>query len=173
MADVADQLNGIVDDLLGIVNALQLRGLVEIDQVFIEVEPCRGEQGTGIVVKVGGYALPFLFLETDGRIQQCFLLFILKPLQLHLVADDLALVEDDEYNHSNSQDQHTDGAEKQQQRYFATGIIDLEENHGLFRNEYIKFYRGFQEYHVQMGFPGTVEAYCFSLLKTLLRTVYF
>lgn len=35
--DIADELDRIVDDLLGVVDALQLRGLVEIDQILVQV----------------------------------------------------------------------------------------------------------------------------------------
>ena len=37
VGDVAYQLDGIVDDLFGVVDALELSGLVEVDQIFIEV----------------------------------------------------------------------------------------------------------------------------------------
>ena len=37
MRDIADQLNGVIDDLLGIVDALQLGGLVQVDEVLIEI----------------------------------------------------------------------------------------------------------------------------------------
>ena len=37
MADIADELDRVVDDLLGVVDALQLGGFVEVDKVFVEV----------------------------------------------------------------------------------------------------------------------------------------
>ena len=37
VADIPDQLDRIVDDLLGVIDALQLGGLIEIDQVLIQV----------------------------------------------------------------------------------------------------------------------------------------
>ncbi len=39
VGDITDQLYRIVNDLFGIVNALQLGGLVEVDQVFVQVKP--------------------------------------------------------------------------------------------------------------------------------------
>jgi hypothetical protein len=58
-------------------------------------------------------ALAFLFLPTDGRVQQDLLLFILHPLQLHLVTYDPPLVEYDEYHQTYGQYQHADGPEKE------------------------------------------------------------
>ena len=46
VGDVPDQLDGIVDDLFGIVDALELGLFVEVHKIFIEVEAGRGEQGT-------------------------------------------------------------------------------------------------------------------------------
>jgi len=45
MRDIPYQLNGIVDDLFGVVDALELGGLVEIDQVFVQVQAGCCQQG--------------------------------------------------------------------------------------------------------------------------------
>jgi hypothetical protein len=96
VGDVSDQLDGIVDDLFCVVDVLELSGFIEVDQVFIEVETCGGEQWAGIIVKVGGDALTFFLLQADGGIEQHFLLVLLHFLQLQLVTDHFALVENDE-----------------------------------------------------------------------------
>lgn len=126
--DIADELDGIVDDLLGVVDALQLGGLVEVDQVFVEIEPCRGEQGPCIVVQVGREALAFLFLEADRGVEEHALLFLLHSLEGLLVADDLALVENNEYDEPYGQREHTDGSEEHNRRDAGLGI-NLQEQH--------------------------------------------
>ena len=65
MRDVTDQLNGIVDNLFGVVDALKLGCFVEVDKVFIQVESGSSEKRTGIVVKISGDSLSFFFLEPD------------------------------------------------------------------------------------------------------------
>ena len=116
VGDIPDQLDGIVDDLLGIVDALELGLFVQVYEILVEVEPGRGEQGAGIVVQVGSDALAFFFLQPDGSVQQGLLLVLFHALELLLVADHFALVEADEYNQSDRKGQHTDGAEKQHHR---------------------------------------------------------
>lgn len=110
MRDIADELDGIVDDLLGIVNALQLGGLVQVDQVLIEVKSGGGEQGAGVIVEVGGNTLAFFFLQADGGIQQQFLLVLFHALQAQLVAYHLALVKNNENDEPDGKCKHTDGA---------------------------------------------------------------
>ena len=113
MRDIADQLDGIVDDLLGIVNALELRLFVQVDEVLVQVQACRGEERTGIVVQVSRNALAFFFLKADGCVEQGFLLVLFHTLELLLVADNFTLVEADKYDQPDRKSQHTDGAEKQ------------------------------------------------------------
>jgi hypothetical protein len=110
MRDIADELDGVIDDLLGVVNALQLGGLVQIDQVLIEVEPGGGEEGTGVIMEVGGNALAFFFLQADGGIQQEFLLILLHALEAQLVAYHLTLVKDNENDEPDGKCKHTNGA---------------------------------------------------------------
>lgn len=74
--DVPDQLNGIVDDLFGVIDALELGRFVEVNQVFVQVQAGSCQQGTGIVMEVGGNPLAFLFLQADGGIQQHLLLVL-------------------------------------------------------------------------------------------------
>lgn len=131
MRDIADELDGIVNDLLGIVDALQLGGFIEVNEVFVEVQAGRGQQGAGIIVEVGGYALAFFFLQADRSVEQHFLLFLFQSLQLHLVLDHLPLVEDDENNKPNGQCEHPYRTEEEYQGNRTTGVIDLEEEHGL------------------------------------------
>ena len=116
MGDIADQLDGIVDDLFGVVDALELCLFVEVYEIFVEVEAGRGEQGTGIVVQIGRNALALFFLQADGRIQEGLLLVLFQALQLLLVADYFALVEADEDDEPNGQREHADGAKKEHHR---------------------------------------------------------
>ena len=125
MGDIADQLDGIVDNLLGIVDALELGGFIQVDQVLIEVEAGGSQKGACIVVEVGCNTLAFFFLEPDGGVQEKFLLVIFHFLQAHLVADDLALVEDDKDNEPDGEGKHTDGPEKQDKGYTAAGGRNL------------------------------------------------
>ena len=131
MRDIADQLDGIIDDLFGIVDTLQLRGLVEVHQVFVEVQAGGGQQGACIVVEIGSDALAFFFLEADRGIQQHFLLFLFQPLQLHLVAYHFPLVKDDKHDKADSQCQHTHGAKEQNQGHGTiSSATYLQEEHG-------------------------------------------
>ena len=122
MRDIAYQLDGVVDDLFGIVDTLQLGGLVEVDQVLIQVKPGGGEQGTGVVVQVGGNALALFFLQTDRSIEQELLLVLFHALEAHLIPDHLPLVEDDKYNEPDGKREHTYGAEIEHQGHIAAGI---------------------------------------------------
>ena len=110
MGNVSDELDGIVDDLLGIVDALQLGCLVQVDQVLIEVEPGGGQQGAGVIVEVGCDPLAFFFLEADRGIQEQFLLVMLHSLQLELVTDDFTLMKNNKNDQPDGQGQHTNGA---------------------------------------------------------------
>jgi len=125
MADVADQLDGIVDDLFCIVDALELRRLVEVDQVFIKVKPGGGKEGPGIVVQVCGDPLAFLFLEANAGVEEQFLLVLLHPLQTHLVANDFPLVKDNEDNEPDSKRQHSDSAKEKHGGDGASGTGNL------------------------------------------------
>lgn len=113
MRDVPDQLDGIVNDLLGVVDALQLGIDILVYQVFVEVEAGSGQKGAGVIVKVCGYALPFFFLPADGCVQQDLLLFIFHFLELHLVFDDPTLVENNKHDQADSKYQHANGSEEQ------------------------------------------------------------
>jgi hypothetical protein len=101
MRDVADQLDGIVDDLLCIVDALELGGLIQVDKVFIEVKPCGGKQGTRIIMQIGCYSLSFFFLQLNRSIQEHFLLVIFHFLKLHLESNDFTLMENYENDQPN------------------------------------------------------------------------
>ena len=57
MADITDQLDGIVNDLPGLEDGLQLGGFVLVHEVLIQVEAGRGQEGTGIIMQIGGKAL--------------------------------------------------------------------------------------------------------------------
>ena len=96
VADIADELDGVIDDLFGVIDALQLGGFVEVDEVLVEVKAGGGKEGAGVVVEVGGDALAFFFLKPDAGIEEKFLLVLFHPLEPQLVADDLTLVEDNE-----------------------------------------------------------------------------
>jgi hypothetical protein len=76
-------------------------------------------------MKVSGYALAFFFLQFDGGVEQHFLLFLFQSLQLHLVADDFSLVEDDEDDQANGKDEHADGTEIEYQGELIWGGVDL------------------------------------------------
>ncbi len=66
--DIPDQLDGIVDDLFGIVDALELGLFVQVHKILIQVKAGGGQQRAGIVVQVGCNALAFFFLQADGGI---------------------------------------------------------------------------------------------------------
>lgn len=113
MRDVPDQLDGIVNDLLGVIDALQLGIDILVYEVFVEVEAGGGQEGPGVIVKVCGYALAFFFLPADGGVQQDLLLFIFHFLELHLVFDNPSLVENDKHDQADSKYQHANGSEEQ------------------------------------------------------------
>src|SRR5687767_15009201 len=115
VGDVADQLDGIVNNLFGVVDALQLGAFIKVYHVFVEVEPGGGKEGAGVVVQICGNTLSFLFLEADRGVEQHFLLFGFHFLQGALVADHFALVEDNKDNEADSQYQHSDGTEEEYQ----------------------------------------------------------
>ena len=62
MADVANELDGVVDDLAGLEDRLQLGALVLVHEVFVEVQAGGGQEWSGIVVEIGGESLAFFFL---------------------------------------------------------------------------------------------------------------
>lgn len=70
MRDIPNELDGIVDDLLGAINALELGTFVEVHHVLIEVKPGGSEEGAGIIVQVGSDAGSFFFLEAYRGVQQ-------------------------------------------------------------------------------------------------------
>ena len=70
MRNVADQLDGIVDDLLGIIDALELGLFIKVYKILIEIEARRGEQGAGIVVQVGRNARPHALQREDPLVAQ-------------------------------------------------------------------------------------------------------
>jgi len=109
--DIPDKLDGIVDDLFGAVDALELGVFIEIDHVLVEVETGGGEQRAGIVVQVGGDPGPFFFLQPDRGVEQEFLLLIFHFLQGHLVPDDFTLVKDDKNDQADGEHEHADRAE--------------------------------------------------------------
>lgn len=127
VADVADELDGIIDDLACLEYALELRGLVLVHEVFIEIEPGGGEEGTGIIMEVGGQSLSFLFLQLDAGVEHHLLLVYFHLLHSLLEALHPALVEDDEEHQANHQYQHSDGAQKKHQA--GIGGIGLQEKH--------------------------------------------
>lgn len=112
MANVADELDGIVDDLFGVVDALQLGGLVEVDEVLIEVKPGGGQEGACVVMEIGGDPLAFFFLEPDAGVKEELLLVLFHALEPQLVADNPTLVEDYKDNQPDSKGQHPDSAKK-------------------------------------------------------------
>jgi len=113
MGNIPDQLDGIVYDLLGIINALQLGRNILVNQVVIQVQARRSQQRAGIIMKVSRNALPFFFLPPDGGIEENLLLFLFQSLQLLLVLDDPLLVKHNEYHQPNGKYQHPQGAEEQ------------------------------------------------------------
>ena len=65
MGDVPDQLDRIVNDLFCVVDTLELRLFVQVHKILIEIEPCRREEGSCVVVQVSCDALAFFFLQAD------------------------------------------------------------------------------------------------------------
>ena len=53
MADIADKLYRVVDDLPGLEDGLELRGFVHIHQVLIQVKAGGCQQWPSVVVQVG------------------------------------------------------------------------------------------------------------------------
>ncbi len=82
MTDIADELDSVVDDLLGVVDALQLGGLVEVDEVFVEIQASGREEGAGIIVEISRDALAFFFLEAYAGVEEKLLLVLFHPLKL-------------------------------------------------------------------------------------------
>jgi len=116
MRDISDQLDGIIDDLLGVVDTLQLGGLIQVDQVLVKIKPGSSQQGAGIVVQIGCDALSFLFLEPDGGIQQELLLVLFHALQPHLIPDDFSLMKNDKDDQPYGKRQHSYGAKEKHLR---------------------------------------------------------
>jgi len=111
MADIPDQLDGIINDLAGLEDGLELGGFVLVHEVLIQVKAGGGEQGTGIIMQIGGQPLPFFFLQFDGGIQEKTLLRFLHILYLLIKALDPFLVQDDEYDKAHRKHQHPQGAQ--------------------------------------------------------------
>ena len=126
--NISDQLDGIIDDLLGIINTLQLSGLIEIHQVLVQIQTRRRQQRTGIIVEIRRNPLPFFLLQAYGGIQKQLLLILFHLLQFHLVTNDLALVKDDENDKPYGERQHSYGAKKQHHGYIARAS-NIKERH--------------------------------------------
>jgi hypothetical protein len=104
--DVPDQLDGIIYNLLGIVDALQLGRDILVNQVVIQVKTGCSQQWAGVIMKISCNALPFFFLPPDGCIEENLLLLLFKSLKLLLVLDDLSLVKYNEYHQAYGKHQH-------------------------------------------------------------------
>ena len=76
-------------------------------------------------MEVGGDSLAFFFLEPDAGVEKQLLLVLFHALQLQLVADNLALVKDDEDDKPYGKRQHPDSAKKKHGGDGTTGIGDL------------------------------------------------
>ena len=113
MTDIADELDGIIKNLPCLEDGLELGSLVLVHQVLVQVKAGGGQQGAGIIVQVGRQALAFFLLQTDRGVQQDLLLFLFHMLELRLVADHLALVENDKEDQTDSQYKHTQGTQKE------------------------------------------------------------
>lgn len=107
MTDVADQLYGIIDDLAGLEDGLELGGLVLVYEILVEIKPCGGEEWTGVIVQVGGESLPFFFLQFDAGIEHHFLLFDFHLLHLLLKFLHFSLMEDDEHYKPDGEHKHS------------------------------------------------------------------
>lgn len=125
VTDIAYQLDRVVNDLFGVINALKLGGFVEVDEVFIQVQAGGGKEGAGVVVEVGSDALAFLFLEPDAGVEKKFLLVLLHALELMLVADNLALVEYNEDDQPDGKGKHPNRAEEQHERDATIRVSDF------------------------------------------------
>lgn len=112
MADIPDELDGVVDDLAGLENGLQLGGLILVNKVFIEIEAGGGEQGAGIIMEVGRKPLSFFLLQFDRRVKQYFLLLLFHLLEAGLVTHHFPLVEDDEDDKADGKYNHTQGTQE-------------------------------------------------------------
>ena len=126
--DIADKLDGIVDNLFGVVDALQLAGFVEVHQVFVQVEAGGSQEGAGVVVQVGCDAGAFFFLEADGCVQEHLLLVLFHSLELELVAYDFPLVKHDKNDESDREHEHAYCAEEED-RCCRVSNIGLEKVH--------------------------------------------
>ena len=69
MADVPYELDGIINDLAGLEDGLQLGSFILVDQVFIQVEAGCGKERAGIIVEVGCQSLALFFLKFDRGIE--------------------------------------------------------------------------------------------------------
>lgn len=68
MADIADKLDGIVDNLFGVIDTLELGCFIEVNEVFVEIETGGGQEGSGVVMKICSDTLAFFFLEANRGI---------------------------------------------------------------------------------------------------------
>lgn len=93
VADIPDQEDGIIDDLLGAVDALELLGLILVDQIFVQVEAGSSQQGAGIIMKIGSNSVSFFLLETDRSIEQDLLFFFFQAFEFAVITDYFTLVE--------------------------------------------------------------------------------
>jgi hypothetical protein len=98
MADIPYQKDGVVNDLLGAENTLQLLGSFLINEVLIQVKPGGSQKRARIVMEICCYSLALFFLETDGGIQVDLLLLRLKFLHLDMILDHFPLVHDNKDN---------------------------------------------------------------------------
>ena len=128
MADIADKLDGLVNDLAGLENGLELGGLILVHQVLIQVEAGRCQKRTGIIVQVSREALPFFFLQFDRGVQQYLLLLLFHLLYFFMEAEDPALVHDEEYNKATYQHDHAHGAKEQHSGNSRFGGLQEEHN---------------------------------------------
>ncbi len=112
MTDISDQLNGVIDDLAGLEDRLKLGGFIHIHQVLVQVKPCGGQQGTSIIMQVGGQALPFFFLQFNGSVQQDLLLFLFHMVDPVLESKHSSLVKNDENDQCNGKHDHPQGTQK-------------------------------------------------------------
>ena len=107
MADVADELNRIIQYLAGLKDRLELGSLVLVYQVLVQIKAGSGQQRAGIIMKIGCQTLAIFLLQPDGGIQQNLLLFLLHILQAKLVPYNFPLVEDNEEDQADSKGKHS------------------------------------------------------------------
>lgn len=110
MADVADKLDGIIDDLSGLEYGLELCALILVHQVFIQIQAGGGKQWSCVIMQVGGQALAFFFLQFDRSVEQDLLLLLFHLLQFILKADNASLMEYDKDHQADGQHKHPQGA---------------------------------------------------------------